>query len=91
MTVTGVQVGRYAILRARGKGALAKFVDKALKAAGWGAVERGLPIYLVGGSWRAIARISVCCTAPAASVCSPQMRTRMRPDFSMKPPPAKIH
>ena len=30
-------------------------------------------------------------TAPAASVCSPQMRTRMRPDFSMKPPPAKIH
>lgn len=50
---------RLEAIRARGKGALAKFVDKALKAAGWGAVERGLPIYLVGGSWRALAHLDM--------------------------------
>lgn len=54
-----VGVLRLAAIRARGKGALAKFVADALRAAGWDEVERGLPIYLVGGSWRALAHLDM--------------------------------
>ncbi len=50
---------RLSAIRASGKMALAKFVAKALKEAGWAAVEQGLPLYLVGGSWRALAHLDM--------------------------------
>lgn len=50
---------RLGAIRASGKGALAKYVTKALKAAGWANVERGVPLYMVGGSWRALAHLDM--------------------------------
>ncbi len=44
-------------IRAKGRRALDTHVKKLLVKAGWKAVERDLPFYLVGGSWRALARL----------------------------------
>ena len=44
-------------IRAKGRGALDNAVKKMLAKAGWKGVERDLPFYLVGGSWRALARL----------------------------------
>jgi exopolyphosphatase/guanosine-5'-triphosphate,3'-diphosphate pyrophosphatase len=41
------------------KGALDALVGEHLAAAGWLKQARGLPLYLVGGSWRALARIDM--------------------------------
>ncbi|MFA5965566.1 MAG: Ppx/GppA family phosphatase [Sphingomonas sp.] len=43
----------------KGQGALERQVAKALKAAGWEGRGAGLPLYLVGGSWRALARLDM--------------------------------
>ncbi len=40
----------------RGQPALDKHVTSVLNAAGWDKVTAGLPLYLVGGSWRTLAR-----------------------------------
>lgn len=37
--------------------ALAPFIRKALDRVGWADVGRGLPFYMVGGSWRALAQV----------------------------------
>lgn len=50
---------RLAAIRAQGKAALSKYVMKALKDAGWIGAGQGLPIYLVGGSWRALAHMDM--------------------------------
>ena len=50
---------RLAAIRERGKGALAKFVSTALKKNGWSGAGRGLPVYMVGGSWRALAHLDM--------------------------------
>ena len=50
---------RVAAIRKRGPRALASAVDKALKAGGWAGRGKGLPFYLVGGSWRALARLDM--------------------------------
>jgi exopolyphosphatase / guanosine-5'-triphosphate,3'-diphosphate pyrophosphatase len=47
---------RLAAIRAK-RGSLERVVKKALKKAGWPLQALGLPLYLVGGSWRAIARV----------------------------------
>lgn len=47
---------RLAAVRASGRGALDRHVRKLLKKSGW-VVEKNLPFYLVGGSWRALARL----------------------------------
>jgi exopolyphosphatase / guanosine-5'-triphosphate,3'-diphosphate pyrophosphatase len=47
---------RLAAIRAK-RGLLDRVVRKALKKAGWPLAAQGLPFYLVGGSWRAIARV----------------------------------
>lgn len=47
---------RLPAIRAKGRGALDRVVKKALANAGW-RVEPQLPFYLVGGSWRALARL----------------------------------
>lgn len=47
---------RLAAVRAK-RGSLERVVRKALKKAGWPMAAQGLPFYLVGGSWRAIARV----------------------------------
>ncbi|GLT00065.1 exopolyphosphatase [Sphingobium jiangsuense] len=48
---------RLAALRERGKDALAKYVARALHKAGWN--DTGLPLYMVGGSWRALAHLDM--------------------------------
>jgi len=48
---------RLPAIRSKARGALDRTVKKALAKAGWGTIERDLPFYLVGGSWRALARL----------------------------------
>ncbi|MDB5695661.1 MAG: exopolyphosphatase [Sphingomonas bacterium] len=43
----------------RGGGELEKQVVRAIDKAGWKGRGRGLPLYLVGGSWRALARLDM--------------------------------
>ncbi|GGE72797.1 Ppx/GppA family phosphatase [Sphingomonas prati] len=50
---------RLAAIRARGPGALQRTVAAGLDAAGWTDIPAGLPLYLVGGSWRALARLDM--------------------------------
>lgn len=50
---------RIAALRGHGQGALQRFVAKALHEAGWLGRGKGLPLYLVGGSWRTLARLDM--------------------------------
>ncbi|HEX7857056.1 MAG TPA: Ppx/GppA family phosphatase [Sphingobium sp.] len=46
-------------IRARGKGHLARTIPLMLAQAGWQEEARGLPFYMVGGSWRALARLDM--------------------------------
>ncbi|MES2753888.1 MAG: Ppx/GppA family phosphatase [Pseudomonadota bacterium] len=48
---------RVAAIRAKGKGNLNRVVARALAAAGWAGAGTELPLYLVGGTWRALARL----------------------------------
>jgi exopolyphosphatase/guanosine-5'-triphosphate,3'-diphosphate pyrophosphatase len=50
---------RIGAIRAKGPGALERQLFKALSGAGWGGRGAGLPLYLVGGSWRALARLDM--------------------------------
>jgi exopolyphosphatase/guanosine-5'-triphosphate,3'-diphosphate pyrophosphatase len=50
---------RLAALRASGAGVLEKQVARAIGKAGWAGKGKGLPLYLVGGSWRALARLDM--------------------------------
>lgn len=50
---------RISAIRTRGKGALDRTVAELLKQAGWLGRGNGLPFYLVGGSWRALARLDM--------------------------------
>lgn len=50
---------RLGVIRAEGKGALDRRVAKLLAEAGWSGRGKGLPLYLVGGSWRALARLDM--------------------------------
>ncbi|PCD03218.1 exopolyphosphatase [Sphingomonas spermidinifaciens] len=54
---------RIAAIRARGKGTLDRHVARALREANWLGRGQGLPLYLVGGSWRALARLDMHQTA----------------------------
>jgi exopolyphosphatase/guanosine-5'-triphosphate,3'-diphosphate pyrophosphatase len=46
-------------VRARGKDALADTLSTMLSQVGWQDVPAGLPFYMVGGSWRALARLDM--------------------------------
>jgi exopolyphosphatase / guanosine-5'-triphosphate,3'-diphosphate pyrophosphatase len=48
---------RLPAIRAKGRRSLDAAVKKMIAKAGWKGVERDLPLYLVGGSWRALARL----------------------------------
>lgn len=50
---------RLSSIRQKGKTTLRKYVAKALKDAGWDKVVLGQPLYLVGGSWRALAHLDM--------------------------------
>lgn len=50
---------RIAAQRAKGPGALERQVAKAIRTSGWAGRGDGLPLYLVGGSWRALARLDM--------------------------------
>lgn len=50
---------RLEAIRSQGKGTLDKTVAKLLDEAGWSKRGEGLPFYLVGGSWRALARLDM--------------------------------
>lgn len=70
--VSGGKVGRAVSLplgvfrvgevRRRGKKALAQRLDALLAERGFADVETGLPFYLIGGSWRALARLDMLLT-----------------------------
>ena len=53
---------RLGAIRAKGKGALDRRVEKFLADAGWTGRGKGLPLYMVGGSWRALARLDMTLT-----------------------------
>ena len=50
---------RLGALRAKGEPAFEKHVARAIEKTGWTGKGRGLPLYLVGGSWRALARLDM--------------------------------
>lgn len=50
---------RVAALRAKGKGTIDRRVAKLVDQAGWSGKGKGLPLYLVGGSWRSLARLDM--------------------------------
>ncbi|MCM8731391.1 Ppx/GppA family phosphatase [Hephaestia sp. GCM10023244] len=50
---------RLAAIRERGDHTLERYVGKMLRKAGWAGVGEGRPLYLVGGSWRALARLDM--------------------------------
>ena len=50
---------RLADIRKKGKDALRQTLTKALKKSGWDMGASGLPFYMVGGSWRALARLDM--------------------------------
>lgn len=50
---------RVAALREKGRGAIDRRVAKLLAQAGWSGKGRGLPLYLVGGSWRSLGRLDM--------------------------------
>ncbi|MEG3180137.1 Ppx/GppA family phosphatase [Sphingomonas sp. LT1P40] len=50
---------RLGAIRAKGKGVLDRTVAKLLDEAGWTGRGNDLPFYLVGGSWRALARLDM--------------------------------
>lgn len=52
-------LGVLRIAALRRKGGLDRRAGTLLRAAGWGGAGRGLPLYLVGGSWRGLARLDM--------------------------------
>lgn len=50
---------RLAAIRAKGKGQLDRKVTRLLREAGWTGRGQGLPLYTVGGSWRALAQLDM--------------------------------
>src|SRR3546814_8195243 len=46
-------------VRGEGNGWLERHVKKLLQKCGWDKATRDLPFYLVGGSWRALARLDM--------------------------------
>ena len=50
---------RLAALKADGPRRFDRVVGKMIAASGWEGVGKGLPLYLVGGSWRALARLDM--------------------------------
>ena len=50
---------RIGAIRAKGEGALARTVSDLLGLAGWAGRGTELPFYLVGGSWRSLARLDI--------------------------------
>ncbi|MBA14988.1 MAG: exopolyphosphatase [Sphingomonas sp.] len=50
---------RIGAIREKGHGALDRKVSRLLRDAGWKGRGEGLPFYLVGGSWRAVARLDM--------------------------------
>ena len=50
---------RLSAIRAKGRGSLDRLVATTLREAGWTGRGKGLPLYTVGGSWRAIARLDM--------------------------------
>ena len=50
---------RQGALRAKGPGAIDRHVEKLMRKTGWLGRGTGLPFYMVGGSWRALARLDM--------------------------------
>lgn len=50
---------RLGAIRAQGEGALERTVARLIDEAGWSGRGEGLPFYLVGGSWRSLARLDM--------------------------------
>ena len=54
-------------VRKRDRRALAPFIKKSLDLVDWAAVGKGLPFYMVGGSWRALAQVHIHQSRPSAA------------------------
>ena len=50
---------RLGAIRAEGKGALDRMVARLIAESGWAGRGKGLPFYLVGGSWRSLAKLDM--------------------------------
>jgi exopolyphosphatase/guanosine-5'-triphosphate,3'-diphosphate pyrophosphatase len=50
---------RLGAIRAQGRGVLDRLVARLIEESGWRGRGKGLPFYLVGGSWRALARLDM--------------------------------
>ncbi|WP_157073629.1 Ppx/GppA family phosphatase [Sphingomonas soli] len=50
---------RIGAIRKQGEDALARTVSKLIEDAGWAGRGAGIPFYLVGGSWRSLARLDI--------------------------------
>lgn len=50
---------RLGAIRAQGRGALDRTVARLIEQAGWSGRGQGLPLYLVGGSWRSLGRLDM--------------------------------
>jgi exopolyphosphatase/guanosine-5'-triphosphate,3'-diphosphate pyrophosphatase len=50
---------RLGAIRGRGKGVLEREVTRMVEAAGWKGRGKGLPFYMVGGSWRSLAKLDM--------------------------------
>jgi len=50
---------RLAAMREKGKGALERRVEELLASSGWTKRGAGAPLYMVGGSWRALAKLDM--------------------------------
>lgn len=50
---------RIGAIRARGENALARTVSRMLEESGWAGRGKEMPFYLVGGSWRSLARLDI--------------------------------
>lgn len=53
---------RIGAIRAKGKGMLERRVERCLAEVGWTGRGKSLPLYMVGGSWRALARLDMTLT-----------------------------
>ncbi len=53
---------RVSEIRKKGKGTLSRRLDALLKEHGLADIEKGLPFYMIGGSWRALARLDMSLT-----------------------------
>jgi len=75
---------RIGAVRARGRKALAQHLDRLLRENGLADIEQGLPFYLIGGSWRSLARLDMHLTDYSLPILHQYEMTPDRPAALLK-------